>query len=222
MLEPPLLLLSSSSLRCSLSLSLLPSIPIPCSPQWLVWVSSRSLCSPSRPSLAAVSPKYVLDTLSVLTPIDADPTLNYQDPAEEADGAEAPKHIAVTAQASFPESEIFGVKIVNGQPAHAQVTFTNEESSPIAVNFIGGALWDLDEERSQNVRNLTTSRYSVEIPAGQKESLSYTFATEMHPQDLRLQLSSIVTAEDNMYNIVAYNSTVSVVEPKTSIFDPQM
>ncbi|RMJ27524.1 hypothetical protein PHISP_01581 [Aspergillus sp. HF37] len=136
--------------------------------------------------------------------------------------AEAPKHIAVSAHASFPESEIFGVKIVNGEPAHALVTFTNEESSPIAVNFIGGALWDLDEERSQNVRNLTTSRYSMEIPAGQKESLSYTFATEMHPQDLRLQLSSIVTAEDNMYNIVAYNSTVSVVEPETSILDPQV
>lgn len=170
-----------------------------------------------------VSPKYVLDTLSAFNPIDYLQSRICQDTAENAEGtAEAPKQVAVSAQASFPASEIFGVKIVNGEPSQALVTFTNEESSPITVNFIGGALWDLDDERSQNVRNLTTTRYNVEIPAGQKESLSYSFATEMHPQDLRLELSSIISNEGNLYNVYAYNGTVSVVEPETSIFDPQM
>lgn len=129
----------------------------------------------------------------------------------------------MSASAEFPASEIFGVKLVNGHPTQALVTFTNDESSPITVNFIGATLWDLDEDRSQIVRNLTTSRYSLEIPAGQKESLSYSFTTEMHPQDLRLQIAAIVSsAEGNLYTLHPHNGTVSVVEPETSIFDPQM
>lgn len=131
--------------------------------------------------------------------------------------------LAVSAEALFPAAEIFGVKLVNGQPSQALVTFTNKESSPVTVNFIGGSLWDLDDEQSQIVRNLTTTRYSLEIPAGEKESVTYSIETEMHPQDLRLQLASIVSnSEGNYFNVNAYNSTVSVVEPETSIFDPQM
>lgn len=73
------------------------------------------------------------------------------------------------------------------------------------------------------VRNLTATRYAVEIPAGQKESVSYSFATEMHPQDLRLNLAAILTdSEGKFFTVQAFNGTVSVVEPETSIFDPQM
>lgn len=103
------------------------------------------------------------------------------------------------------------------------ITYTNDEPAPITVNFVGGTLWSIDDEQSQVVRNLTATRYGVEIPAGQKESLSYSFATEMHPQDLRLQLASIISNAENQFGTVyAYNGTVSVVEPETSIFDPQM
>lgn len=115
------------------------------------------------------------------------------------------------------------MKLVNGHPTQALITFTNDEPAPVTVNFIGGTLSTLDEEQSQVVRNLTATSYGVEIPAGQKESLSYSFATEMHPQDLRLSLASIVSdAEGQFYTVYSYNSTVSVVEPETSIFDPQM
>ncbi|KAL6239717.1 hypothetical protein BDW75DRAFT_198116 [Aspergillus navahoensis] len=130
--------------------------------------------------------------------------------------------LAVTAQAAFPASEIFGVKLVNGHPTQALVTFTNNEESSVTVNFIGGTLATLDEE-SKLVRNLTATRYSVEIPAGEQESLSYSFATEMHPQDLRLSLASVISdAEGRFFTVYAYNGTVSVVEPETSIFDPQI
>lgn len=151
------------------------------------------------------------------------PVQFFQDAAEDAGENAAAPSLAISASASFPASEIFGVKLVNGHPTQALVTFTNDEPSPITVNFIGGTLWDLDEDRSQVVRNLTTSRYNLEIPAGQKESLSYSFTTEMHPQDLRLQIASIVSSSDgNLYTLHAHNGTVSVVEPETSIFDPQM
>ena len=130
----------------------------------------------------------------------------------------------MTAQTTFPAaSEIFGVKLVNGHPTEAVVSFTNNEASPVSVNFIGGSLWSLDEEKSLNVRNLSATSYGVQLVAGQTESVSYSFATEMHPQDLRLLLTSIVSTEEGVVvPIAAYNGTVSIVEAETSIFDPQM
>ncbi|RDW78612.1 putative translocon-associated protein, alpha subunit [Aspergillus mulundensis] len=144
------------------------------------------------------------------------------DAAEKAEETFEAPTLAVTAQAAFPASEIFGVKLVNGHPTQALVTFTNNEESAVTVNFIGGTLSTLDEE-SKLVRNLTATRYSVEIPAGEQESLSYSFATEMHPQDLRLSLASVISdAEGRFFTVYAHNGTVSVVEPETSIFDPQI
>lgn len=137
---------------------------------------------------------------------------------------EAPK-LDVSVSTSFPAAEIFGVKVVNGQKTEAQVSFSNEESEPVLVNLIGGSLWSLDtpEEPGQLVRNLTTARYNLQVPAGQKESLTYTFSTEMHPQDLRLHLAAAISnSAGALFTVSAYNETVSVVEPDTSIFDPQM
>jgi hypothetical protein len=133
--------------------------------------------------------------------------------------------LALTVSASFPASEIFGIKLVNGHPTQALLSFTNDEPGPVTVKFIGGSLWTLDApgQSSRNIRNLTTTRYNVEIPAGGKESLSYSFATEMHPQDLRLNLATIVSnSNDTFFTLQAFNDTVSVVEPDTSVFDPQM
>lgn len=73
------------------------------------------------------------------------------------------------------------------------------------------------------VRNLTATRLGVEIPAGESESLTYSFATELHPQDLNLALVMMLqNAENQIFTKVVYNETVSVVEAPVSIFDPQM
>ena len=95
----------------------------------------------------------------------------------------------------------------------------------MSVVFIGGSLWTTEYGANgpQILRNLTTTRYNVEIPAGQKESISYSFKTELLPQDLKLNLAAVVTdAEGTAYTLQAFNETVSIVEPDTSIFDPQM
>ncbi len=105
------------------------------------------------------------------------------------------------------------------------LSFHNQEPAPITVGFVGGSLWThgLGPQQSQIVRNLTSTRYNVEIPAGEKESLTYTFATELHPQDLRLNIAAIVSdSKGNAYTMQAFNETVSVVEAPTSLFDPQM
>jgi len=141
-------------------------------------------------------------------------------------GEEAPTSPAlrVSVSASFPSSEIFGIKLVNGHPTQALLLFTNDEPEPVNVAFIGGSLWsDNLGLKPQIVRNLTTTRYNVEIPAGESDSLSYSFATELHPQDLKLALAAVLTdTGGNYYTIQAFNETVSVVEQDTSIFDPQM
>lgn len=111
---------------------------------------------------------------------------------------------------------------MNGHPTQAVIDFINDEPNPVTVNFLGGSLWNLEEE-SKVVRNLTATRYGVEIPAGSKESISYSFATEMHPQDVRLSIAAILSDSEGKFSTVqAFNGTVSVVEPDTSIFDPQM
>lgn len=67
------------------------------------------------------------------------------------------------------------------------------------------------------------TRYDLQILAGEKESVSYNFATELHPQDLRLSLFAVVESQMGaMYTFQAFNETVSVVEPDSSLFDPQL
>lgn len=115
--------------------------------------------------------------------------------------------------------------MVNGHSTQAVLSIANEEPEPISVAFIGGSLWTTayGGQPSQVVRNLTTSRYNVEILAGQKDSVSYNFVTDLHPQDLKLNLAAVVTDhEGTAFTLQAFNETVSVVEPDASIFDPQM
>jgi len=135
--------------------------------------------------------------------------------------------VDVKVHASFPQSEIFGVKLVNDHPTQALLTFSNEEKEAVNLMFVGGSLWAPDPltngETSKVVRNLTSSRYNLQIPAGESESISYEFSTTMHPQELRLAIMAIVTTEKGaIYSLNAYNETVSVVEPDASLFDPQL
>ena len=134
-------------------------------------------------------------------------------------------NLAVKVSTSFPSSEIFGIKLVNGHPTQAVLSVSNEETEAISVAFIGGSLWTAayGAQPPQIIRNLTTSRYNVEIPAGQKDSISYDFVTDLHPQDLKLNLAAVITDfKGDAYTLQAFNETVSVVEPDASIFDPQM
>lgn len=131
--------------------------------------------------------------------------------------------------ASFPQAEVFGVKLINGHATQAVIDITNNEAEPVSVSIIGGALSTLQPLPAGSlpsagiIRNLTSTKYGVEIPAGEKQSLPYTFSTDMQPQDLRLQLIAVVSSQAGViYQVQAYNETVSVVEAPTSFFDPQM
>jgi hypothetical protein len=121
------------------------------------------------------------------------------------------------------------VKIINGHANKAVVDFVNNEAEPVSVSLIAGALSSMQPlPEGTNpfmaiVRNLTVTRYDTLIPAGEKQSLPYSFTTDLHPQELRLNLVAVVNSQaGNVYQIQAFNETVSVVDPATSIFDPQM
>ncbi|KAF4307975.1 Translocon-associated protein (TRAP) alpha subunit [Botryosphaeria dothidea] len=140
---------------------------------------------------------------------------------EDVENPSTTPNLAVSVSASFPNFEIFGVKLVNGHPTNAILDFKNEEEEPVTIQFIGGSL--LDPNTGKNVRNLTVSKYNIHIGAASSASLTYSFQTEMHPQDLRLNLAAVVRdSKDAFYTLQAYNETVSVVEAPTSIFDPQI
>jgi hypothetical protein len=137
-------------------------------------------------------------------------------------------NINVDIKTTFPQAEVFGVKLVNGHPTRAVLDVHNQETEAISVLIVGGSLTTpVDVPGAPEVpailRNLTTQRYGVSIPAGEHETLTYSFATEMHPQDLRLNLAAVLqSAAGQIYTRQIYNETVSVVEAPVSWFDPQM
>ncbi|KAI5279194.1 hypothetical protein KEM54_004289 [Ascosphaera aggregata] len=128
---------------------------------------------------------------------------------------------------TFPNSE-FGVKLVNGEVLNAGISITNYESEPISINLVAGQLFAL--ETGEPLRNLTLAKYQTEIAAGNKQIIAYPIRTEMHPADLRLTLTAFISKADAdagpaghaVYTVPAFNGLVSVVEPETSIFDPQI
>lgn len=151
--------------------------------------------------------------------------LTAEQPEEEVEAPSTSANLAVKISTSFPSSEIFGIKLVNGHPTQALLSISNDEPEPVSVVFIGGSLWTTayGGQPPQIIRNLTTTRYNIEIPAGEKDSISYSFTADLQPQDLKLNLATVITdKEGTAYTFQAFNETVSIVEPDTSIFDPQM
>jgi len=147
---------------------------------------------------------------------------------EELEAPSTSPNIAVNISASFPNSEIFGVKLINGHATQAVVSVANHEPEPVKLLFVGGSLLSPSgvpgaPDPPVIIRNLTATRYDVSIPAGESETLTYSFATEMHPQDLALNLAAVLqNAEGTVYTKQFFNEAISVVEAPTSFFDPQM
>jgi hypothetical protein len=132
-------------------------------------------------------------------------------------------NLNVKISVSFPQSEIFGIKLINGHATEARLSISNNEPLPIGVSIVGGSLSLEQAGESRIIRNLTAQKYKLEIPAGTNETIPYTFTTELHPQDLRLQLVAVLKDSKNaLYTVPVYNETVTVVEAATSFFDPQM
>lgn len=129
---------------------------------------------------------------------------------------------------SFPEADIFGVKIINGHPTKAVIDVTNNEEKYISVEFITGVLASLKElpegasPLEGIVRNLTTVSYGAKVAPGEKASLPYSFAVDMMPQDVEARILSVVSMDGNIFQVQAGSSPASVVDAPVSFLDPQM
>lgn len=142
---------------------------------------------------------------------------------EKVDDEPQTPNLNVKISVSFPQSEIFGVKLVNGHATEARLSVVNSEPTPIGVAIVGGSLTEEAGGQSRIVRNLTAQKYSIEVPAGAEETIPYTFTTDLHPRNLRLELVAVLKdGKNNFLSVPVYNETVSVVEAATSFFDPQM
>ncbi|CCU77503.1 unnamed protein product [Blumeria hordei] len=137
--------------------------------------------------------------------------------------------ISVSITTSFPSSELFGVQIFNGLKTVALLDLKNNEADKITLKMVKGSLSNIQKDpkvtkaATDISRNLTTVRYDVAIPAGQNQSIPFTFTTDLLPQDFNLSLFAlIINNEGKEYQVPAYNGTVSVVDPATSILDPKV
>nr|POF14387.1 hypothetical protein CFP56_76494 [Quercus suber] len=142
--------------------------------------------------------------------------------------AQQTPNIAVEITTLFPDAEVFGVKLVNGKATRAILDVANKEAEPISLLLVGGSLMTPSDQPGapdppQILKNLTATKFSLSIPAGQKESINYAFTTDMHPQNLKLNLIAMLQdSKGTVYTKPIFNETVSIVEAPVSIFDPQM
>lgn len=145
------------------------------------------------------------------------------DPAQMKSAA-----INVDITATFPGSEVFGVKLVNRRPVEAVLDVVNNEPEPISFVVVGGSLTTPygvagAPDPPVIVHNLTASRYGTQVPAGERQSFTYTFQTDLQPQDLNLNLGVMLQdGKNRVFQQTVFNGTVAVSDAPISLFDPQM
>lgn len=131
---------------------------------------------------------------------------------------------------TFPDADaVLGIKLLNNRPINALIEVDNHEPASIQVAFVAGSLsttkeLPADAPSYQSIlHNLTAVQYSVDVEAGEKKSLTFPFALDMHPQDVNLKLVAVVMdTKGNIFQVPALEDRASVVDPPVSFFDPQM
>lgn len=137
--------------------------------------------------------------------------------------------LKATLKTTFPDADVLGVRLVNGRPTKALIDITNNEDGPIQVAFLAGFVANPKElpegtpAYQSILRNLTAVQYNHAIEAGETKSFPYSFALDMQPQDVKLQLAAVLTsAKGQLHQVMAHEGQASIVEAPTSFLDPQI
>ncbi|CAH0024114.1 unnamed protein product [Clonostachys rhizophaga] len=140
-----------------------------------------------------------------------------------------PPTLNAKIKTSFPDSDILGVKILNGRPTNALIDIENQEAGPIIVSFVTGNVKHTKQLPAEApayqsiLHNITAVQYSTKIEAGEKKALPFSFALDKNPQDVIVQLTAIVSnSNGDVVPVVVFDDKASIVEAPVSFFDPQI
>lgn len=153
-----------------------------------------------------------------------------QDDAEPGTSPANSPVLNADIKTTFPDTDaLLGIKLVNNRPINALIEIDNHEDASIQVAFVAGSLTTTKElpadapSYQSILRNLTAVQYSADVEAGEKKTLTYSFALDMHPQDVTIRLTAVVMdSKGNIFQIPALEDKASVVDAPVSFFDPQM
>ncbi|QUC18923.1 uncharacterized protein UV8b_03164 [Ustilaginoidea virens] len=150
-------------------------------------------------------------------------------PADDDDGTPPRQpRLAASVKTTFPDGDVLGVRLVNGRPTKALVEITNKEDGPVELAFLAGLLATTkqlpkDAPAYQSIiRNLTAVKYNHEIEAGETKAFPFSFALDMQPQEVKLQIAAVFAKDGKMHQLKAHDGVASIVEPPTSFLDPQI
>jgi len=125
----------------------------------------------------------------------------------------------VEGSAAFPASNPFG-QVVNGEKNKISVLVENKSDGEIIIKSVSGSFHH--PESGKFIRNTTALSYNAELFTGSKVTIPYIVNSEAKPQDTRLRLFVDYTSSGVSYRLQAFDSVVSIVEPKGSLFDLEL
>lgn len=162
--------------------------------------------------------------LSLLGRVAADLADSDLPPPQPAAAADEPEvgDLQAKVRVTFPDNDSpLGITIVNGRVARVNIEVANLEPDVITVQAVGGQLRKLD--RSTILRNLTAAKVATEIQPSGTVNVPFSFVPNMHAQDVVFELGLVFGLKDGRAaQYTAYNGTISVAEPPTSLLDPQI
>jgi len=121
--------------------------------------------------------------------------------------------------AKFPDDNPFG-QVVNGEPNKITLLIENKSEQNVTLMNVAGSFHD--PETNALVKNTTSLSYGVFLLEGTKLQIQYTFHSEFKPSDVRLHIWVNHMVDAKVFQVTAYDSIVTVVEPEISFFDYQV
>ncbi|BEI91936.1 uncharacterized protein CcaverHIS019_0407560 [Cutaneotrichosporon cavernicola] len=127
---------------------------------------------------------------------------------------------AVAAQATFPESNPFGL-VTNGEANPMFIQITNAGENNFTLVSASASYHDTNKHWKL-VKNATVTKFNLPVNAGANFTAPYNLNSELRSQEHGLTVWIDLKHGKELHRVTAFNSTVSIVEPATSWFDPQV
>ncbi|KAG2219662.1 hypothetical protein INT45_011846, partial [Circinella minor] len=136
---------------------------------------------------------------------------------EQEEKEYASANLEVTAD--FPDNP-FG-HITNGQRNKVILTLANKDKADFSVLAVSGKISLIDQPDKIH-RNLTALRYDLTVTPEGTVEIPYVFHSEFAPGDHALTIFVDVLGDEKLLRVIGYDGIITIVDPETSWFDPQL